>query len=237
MVRCHQRLFSRRIPSAWSSGIAPRGRGNFWRVFRRTFTTIDDKTRIELEAAVFRRVVSHLRSRTDVQNIEMMDLTGFCRNCSASWMLSEAEAVGLTVTRDEGLRAAQTPRNRSKCFVHSSRSRPSHDEDGTRPCPCSRSINRHAWASPINPRVKGKAASMLAEKQLPTPQKQSRIQKHPSRRPPLGCETDASGRRAKISKLPARGHWRYVPRPCIVAVTRIDRWADFEGGNDEFETN
>jgi hypothetical protein len=63
--------------------------------------TIDDKTRIELEAAVFRRVVSHLRSRTDVQNIEMMDLTGFCRNCLASWMLSEAEAVGLTVTRDE----------------------------------------------------------------------------------------------------------------------------------------
>jgi Protein of unknown function (DUF1244) len=183
MVRCHQRLFSRRIPSAWSSGIAPRGRGNFWRVFRRTFTTIDDKTRTELEAAVFRRVVSHLRSRTDVQNIEMMDLTGFCRNCLASWMLSEAEAVGLTVTRDEGLRAAQTPRNRSKCFVHSSRSRPSHDEDGTRPCPSSQSINRHTWASPINPRVKGKAASMLAEKQLPTPQKQSRIQKHPSRRP------------------------------------------------------
>jgi Protein of unknown function (DUF1244) len=148
-------------------------------VFRRTFTTIDDKTRIELEAAVFRRVVSHLRSRTDGQNIEMMDLTGFCRNCLASWMLSEAEAVGLTVTRDEGLRAAQTPRNRSKCFVHSSRSRPSHDEDGTRPCPSSQSINRHTWASPINPRVKGKAASMLAEKQLPTPQKQSRIQKHP----------------------------------------------------------
>ena len=52
---------------------------------------------------------------------------------------------------------------------------------------------------------KGQAASMLAEKQLPTPQKQSRIQKHPSRRPPLGCETDASGRRAKISKLPACG--------------------------------
>jgi uncharacterized protein len=41
--------------------------------------TIDDKTRIELEAAVFRRVVDHLRSRTDVQNIDMMDLTGFRR--------------------------------------------------------------------------------------------------------------------------------------------------------------
>ncbi len=63
--------------------------------------TIDDKTRIELEAAVFRRVVEHLRSRTDVQNIDMMDLTGFCRNCLASWMLTEAGAMGLDITRDE----------------------------------------------------------------------------------------------------------------------------------------
>ena len=62
--------------------------------------TIDDKTRIELEAAVFRSVVDHLRSRTDVQNIEMMDLTGFCRNCLASWMMAEAEAMGLVMTRD-----------------------------------------------------------------------------------------------------------------------------------------
>jgi hypothetical protein len=235
-VRCHQRLFSRHIPSAWSSGIAPRGRGSFWRVFRRTFTTIDDKTRIELEAAVFRRVVSHLRSRTDVQNIEMMDLTGFCRNCLASWMLSEAEAVGLTVTRDEGLRAAQTPRNRSKCFVHSSRSRPSHDEDGTRPCPSSQSINRHTWASPINPRVKGKPPACLPRSSCLL-LKSNHAFRSTRADGPLGCETDASGRRAKISKLPARGHWRYVPRPCMVAVTQIDRWADFEGGNDEFETN
>jgi hypothetical protein len=64
------------------------------------FMTIDDKTRIELEAAVFRRVVEHLRSRTDVQNIDMMDLTGFCRNCLASWMLSEADAMGLGMSRD-----------------------------------------------------------------------------------------------------------------------------------------
>jgi uncharacterized protein len=63
--------------------------------------TMDDKTRIELEAAVFRRVVDHLRSRTDVQNIEMMDLTGFCRNCLASWMLSESDAMGLGLTREE----------------------------------------------------------------------------------------------------------------------------------------
>ena len=42
---------------------------------------IDDKTRTELEAAVFRRLVDHLQSRTDVQNIELMNLAGFCRNC------------------------------------------------------------------------------------------------------------------------------------------------------------
>jgi uncharacterized protein len=63
------------------------------------FMAIDDKTRIELEAAVFRRVVQHLRSRIDVQNIDMMDLTGFCRNCLASWMLAEADAMGITTTR------------------------------------------------------------------------------------------------------------------------------------------
>jgi hypothetical protein len=62
--------------------------------------TIDDKTRIELEAAVFRRVVDHLRTRTDVQNVDMMDLTGFCRNCLASWMMAEADAMGLAMTRD-----------------------------------------------------------------------------------------------------------------------------------------
>jgi uncharacterized protein len=62
--------------------------------------TIDDKTRVELEAAVFRRLVDHLRSRTDVQNIDMMDLAGFCRNCLASWMFSEADAMGVGMTRD-----------------------------------------------------------------------------------------------------------------------------------------
>src|SRR5579862_7961824 len=64
------------------------------------FMTIDDKTRIELEAAVFRRLVEHLRSRTDVQNIDMMDLAGFCRNCLASWMMVAAHAKGIPLTRD-----------------------------------------------------------------------------------------------------------------------------------------
>ena len=50
---------------------------------------IDDKTRIELEAAVYRRLVEHLRKRTDVQNIALMNLAGFCRNCLSNWMMDE----------------------------------------------------------------------------------------------------------------------------------------------------
>jgi hypothetical protein len=64
-------------------------------------TTMDDKTRTELEAAVYRRVVEHLRSRTDVQNIDMMNLAGFCRNCLSNWMKDAADAKGLAMTKDE----------------------------------------------------------------------------------------------------------------------------------------
>jgi hypothetical protein len=62
---------------------------------------IDDKTRTELEAAAFRRLVSHLRNRTDVQNIDMMNLAGFCRNCLSNWMKDAAEERGLSLTKDE----------------------------------------------------------------------------------------------------------------------------------------
>ncbi len=51
---------------------------------------MDDSNRTELEAAAFRRLVSHLRTRTDVQNIDMMNLTGFCRNCLSKWYVAEA---------------------------------------------------------------------------------------------------------------------------------------------------
>jgi hypothetical protein len=63
--------------------------------------TIDDKTRTELEAAVFRRLVSHLQARTDVQNIDLMNLAGFCRNCLSNWMKEEADAKGVAVSKDE----------------------------------------------------------------------------------------------------------------------------------------
>lgn len=66
---------------------------------------IDDKTRIELEAAVFRRLIEHLRQRTDVQNIDLMNLAGFCRNCLSNWMKDAADAKGLAMTREESREA------------------------------------------------------------------------------------------------------------------------------------
>ena len=53
---------------------------------------MDDRTRIEVEAAAFRGLVQHLRNRTDVQNIDLMNLAGFFRNCLAKWYLAEAES-------------------------------------------------------------------------------------------------------------------------------------------------
>jgi hypothetical protein len=62
---------------------------------------MDDNTRIELEAAVYRRLVEHLRKRTDVQNIDLMNLAGFCRNCLSNWMKDAADARGLPMSKDE----------------------------------------------------------------------------------------------------------------------------------------
>jgi hypothetical protein len=65
----------------------------------------DDKTRTELEAAVFRRLVEHLRSRTNVQNIDLMNLAGFCRNCLSNWLKEEADAKGVAMSKDESREA------------------------------------------------------------------------------------------------------------------------------------
>ncbi|MDR7037446.1 hypothetical protein J2X36_002193 [Methylobacterium sp. BE186] len=62
---------------------------------------IDPKTQTELEAAVFRRLVSHLRNRPDVQNIDLMNLAGFCRNCLSNWLKDAADERGLPLTKDE----------------------------------------------------------------------------------------------------------------------------------------
>jgi hypothetical protein len=56
---------------------------------------------VELEAAVLRRLIDHLRQRTDVQNIDLMNLAGFCRNCLSNWLEEEAKARGHAITRDE----------------------------------------------------------------------------------------------------------------------------------------
>src|SRR5213076_3124992 len=62
---------------------------------------LDDTTRTSLEAAVFRRLVEHLRARTDVQNIDLMNLAGFCRNCLSNWMKDAADAKGVPLSKDE----------------------------------------------------------------------------------------------------------------------------------------
>jgi hypothetical protein len=67
--------------------------------------TLDDKTRTELEAAVYRRLVEHLRAHTDVQNIDLMNLAGFCRNCLSNWMKEAADAKGVAMSKDESREA------------------------------------------------------------------------------------------------------------------------------------
>ncbi|MDB6060651.1 MAG: deoxycytidine triphosphate deaminase [Verrucomicrobiaceae bacterium] len=58
---------------------------------------MNNATKIEIEAAVFRRLLAHLDSRTDVQNIELMNLAGFCRNCLAKWYVAAADEKGLEI--------------------------------------------------------------------------------------------------------------------------------------------
>jgi len=62
---------------------------------------MNEQTQIELEAAAFRRLTAHLQERTDVQNIDLMNLAGFCRNCLSKWYLAAAEEKGLSVDYDQ----------------------------------------------------------------------------------------------------------------------------------------
>ena len=62
---------------------------------------MDDQTRIEIEAAAFRGLIAHLQKRTDVQNIDVMNLAGFCRNCLSKWYLAAAKDRGLEMDYDE----------------------------------------------------------------------------------------------------------------------------------------
>ena len=62
---------------------------------------MDERSREQLEAAVFRRLVAHLRGRTDVQNIDLMNLAGFCRNCLSNWYQEAASEKGQPLCKDE----------------------------------------------------------------------------------------------------------------------------------------
>ena len=63
--------------------------------------SFDEATRTELEAAAFRRLVEHLRERSDVQNIDLMNLAGFCRNCLSNWYREAANAEGVDLSKDQ----------------------------------------------------------------------------------------------------------------------------------------
>lgn len=68
-------------------------------------TGLSAEARERLEAAAFRRLVEHLRERTDVQNIDLMNLAGFCRNCLSNWYLDAAQASGIPLTKEESREA------------------------------------------------------------------------------------------------------------------------------------
>lgn len=84
-------------------------------------TALSKEQQTEFEAAAFRRLVAHLRERSDVQNIDLMNLAGFCRNCLSNWYREAAEAEGVPVTRDEsremvyGMRASPLPIATGRC--------------------------------------------------------------------------------------------------------------------------
>ena len=66
---------------------------------------LDEKAQTELDAAVFRRLVEHLRQKTDVQNIDLMNLAGFCRNCLSNWMKDAADMKGVPLSKDQSREA------------------------------------------------------------------------------------------------------------------------------------
>lgn len=67
----------------------------------KTIPAIDERTRTELEAAVFRRLVEHLRVHTEVQNIDLMNLAAFCRNCLSKWYRAAAEDRGIDIDYEQ----------------------------------------------------------------------------------------------------------------------------------------
>src|SRR5213592_845288 len=72
---------------------------------RKEMSALTKEQQTDLEAAAFRRLVAHLRERGDVQNIDLMNLAGFCRNCLSNWMKDAADARGVAMSKDESREA------------------------------------------------------------------------------------------------------------------------------------
>ena len=86
---------------------------------------LDSKTQTELEAAAFRRLVEHLRQRTDVQNLDLMNLAGFCRNCLSNWYEDAAKAKGLDISRAEARKHIYgMPQDEWKAKYHTGETKP-----------------------------------------------------------------------------------------------------------------
>jgi len=66
-----------------------------------SFDEIDETMQTELQAAAFRALRAHLQKRSDVQNIDMMNLAGFCRNCLSGWLQDAAAQKGIEISKDE----------------------------------------------------------------------------------------------------------------------------------------
>lgn len=62
---------------------------------------MDKQTQLEIEAAAWRKVLSHFQKRSDVQNIDLMNMAGFCRNCFSKWYMGEAKQRGVEIDYDE----------------------------------------------------------------------------------------------------------------------------------------
>ncbi|NUN14210.1 MAG: DUF1244 domain-containing protein [Myxococcales bacterium] len=62
---------------------------------------MDEQTQIRIESMAFRRLLEHLRQRTDVQNIDLMNMSGFCRNCLSKWLKAASDDMGVTMSYDD----------------------------------------------------------------------------------------------------------------------------------------
>jgi hypothetical protein len=89
---------------------------------------IEDKTRTELEAAAFRRLVAHLQGRTDVQNIDLMNLAGFCRNCLSNWLKDAADERGVALSKDDSRAAVYGMPYETWKSLHQSEAKPEQVE-------------------------------------------------------------------------------------------------------------